>query len=303
MLPFIQWLRRFGAGPSRFWTVATDTACWFTERGELVVIRSIVKHSSSWVHRLFMLVSYLTFEGKISRQTQRLHPFLGVGDLALDSKSMQGFMNNIRQSMAVLTLALVSLVGCDSESRTIGNVNPALVAETKQVLRDLWVGHIFWVRNVVSNNATNNLEERDAAEEEVVANAKQIASTMTPFYGEATSEEFFRLLNINYGAVKEYSEATVAGSKRRQDAALARLASNADDIALFLNGVNPYLPQDTVRALIAAHGAHHVLQINQYKEKEYAHAGATWPAMRQHVYMIADTLTTALVKQFPSKFS
>ncbi|HEV8326472.1 MAG TPA: hypothetical protein VGQ08_03245, partial [Nitrospiraceae bacterium] len=95
----------------------------------------------------------------------------------------------------------------------------------------------------------------------------------------------------------------VAGNKRQQDAALARLASNADDFAVFLSGVNPYLPKDTVRGLIAAHGAHHVLQINQYKGKEYAHLGATWPMMRQHVYVIADTLTTALVKQFPSKFS
>jgi hypothetical protein len=95
----------------------------------------------------------------------------------------------------------------------------------------------------------------------------------------------------------------VAGNKRQQGAALARLASNADDFAVSLSEVNPYLPKDTVRALIAAHGAHHILQINQYKVKEYAHLGATWPMLRQHVYVIADTITTALAKQFPSKFS
>ena len=212
-------------------------------------------------------------------------------------------MSKIHQSMAALVLALVGLVGCDYETRAVGDANPARVAEMKQALRDLWVGHIFWVRHVVSNIATNDPEERDAAEKEVVANTKQIANTMTPFYGEAASEKFFSLLDINYGAVREYSEATVAGNKRQQDAALARLASNADDIADFLSHLNPYLQKDTVRGLIAAHGAHHVLQINQYKEKEYAHLGATWPMMRQHVYVIADTLTTALVKQFPSKFS
>ena len=65
----------------------------------------------------------------------------------------------------------------------------------------------------------------------------------------------------------------------------------------------PTCTKDNVRSLIAAHGAHHVLQINQYKAKDYAHLGATWPMMRQHVYVIADTLTTALAKQFPSKFS
>lgn len=82
------------------------------------------------------------------------------------------------------------------------------------------------------------------------------------------------------------------------------MASNVDDIVVFFNGVNPsYLSKDTVRGLIAAHVAHHVLPINQYKKKEYARLEETWPMMRQHVSLIANTLTAALAKQFPDKFS
>ena len=124
-----------------------------------------------------------------------------------------------------------------------------------------------------------------------------------PFYGEAASQKFLNLLDINIGAVREYSEATVAGDKTRQDAALARLASNSEDLGVFFSGLNPHLKKDTVRGLIAAHGAHHVLQINQYKKKDYAHPDETWSMMRQHIYIIADTMTTALAKQFPGKFS
>lgn len=212
-------------------------------------------------------------------------------------------MNKIGQSIAVLGLVLVGLVGCDYETRPGGDADPARVAEMKQNLRDLWVGHIFWVRHVVSNIASNDPAERDAAEKEVVANTQQIASTITPFYGEAASEKLYHLLDVNIGAVREYSEATVAGDTRQQEAALVHLASNADEIADFLSHLNPHLQKDIVRSLIATHGAHHVLQINQYKAKEYAHLGATWPMMRQHIYVIADTMTTALAKQFPSKFS
>ena len=50
--------------------------------------------------------------------------------------------------------------------------------ELQQNLRDLWVGHIFWVRHVVSNIATNDPDERDAAEKEVVTNTRQIANTV-----------------------------------------------------------------------------------------------------------------------------
>lgn len=215
-------------------------------------------------------------------------------------------MRKIYPSMAVLVLvlALVGLVGYDDELRAGENANPIRVAEMQKTLRDLWLGHIFMIQHVVLFNAKSDPAARDAADKQVLANAKQIASTFTPFYGEARSEKLFTLLAGHYAAVKEYSEATVAESQSQQDAALAHLASNADDIDAFFNGINPYhLSKGTVRGLIAAHGAHHVLQINQYKKKEYAKLEETWPMMRQHVYLFADTLTTGLVKQFPSRFS
>ncbi len=211
-------------------------------------------------------------------------------------------MSKIFQPMAALVLVLTGLAGCDYESRAAGGVNPARVAEMKQTFRDLWLGHIYWVQHAVLNSATNSLAARNAAEKEVDANTKQIASMITPFYGEAASQKFLSQLDINISADREYSEATVAGNKSQQDAALARLASNSDDFGEFLSGISPYLEKDTVRGLIAAHGAHHVLQINQYKKKEYTHLEQTWKMMREHVYVIADTLTTAFVKQFPGKF-
>ena len=211
-------------------------------------------------------------------------------------------MSRIFQSMPVLVLALTGLVGCDYESRAAGGANPARVAEIKKDFRDLWLGHIYWVQHAVLNNATSSLAERDAAKKKVDANTKQIASMIMPYYGEAASQRFSNLLDINIGAVREYSEATIAGDKSKQDAALARLASNSEDFGVFFSGLNPYLKKDTAQGLIAAHGAHHVLQINQYQKKDYAHLDETWKMMREHVYVIADTLTEALVNQFPSKF-
>ena len=231
------------------------------------------------------------------------HPLLVVGKQAFNLTSMEGVMSKIYQSMAVLVLAFVGLAGCDHEARAVGGANPARVAEMRQTFRDLWLGHIYWVQHAVLNSATNSLAKRDAVEKEVDANTGKIAGMIAPFYREAASQKLFSLLDINIDAVREYSEATVAGNARRQDAALARLASNADDFAEFLSGVNPYLSRDHVRGLIAVHGAHHVLQINQYKKKEYAHLEETWAMMREHVYVIADTLTAALAKQFPDKFS
>jgi hypothetical protein len=152
------------------------------------------------------------------------------------------------------------------------------------------------------DHTTNNRKALDFAEKAVTTNARQIAKVFTPFYGEAETEQLFTLLVKQYGTIKAYSEATVAGSKSRQEAALADYALNTDEIADFFNGVNRYLPKDIVRSLFAAHGADHVELINELHEEDYGHEAETWQVMQQHVYAIADTLTIALEKQFPTKF-
>ncbi len=207
------------------------------------------------------------------------------------------------QSMAMLVLALAGLVGYSGEARAAGDANPARAAEMKQTYRDLWLGHIYWVQHAVLDSTTKSPTERAAVKKEVDDNTKQIADMLTPFYGEARAQKFLSLLDINISAVREYSEATMAENKSEQDAALARLASNANDFGSFFSGINPHLSESTARGLIAAHGAHHVLQINQYKKKDYAHLDETWKLMREHVYVIADTIMAALAKQFPEKFS
>jgi hypothetical protein len=176
------------------------------------------------------------------------------------------------------------------------------LVETRLALRDLWLGHIFWVRNVTEATLAGNAAEAAAAEKEVVANAKAIAGAIEPFYGKPASEKLFTLLAGHYGAVKQYLEATAANSAAKQDAAQKALVANADEIAKFLSSANPNLPYDTLRGLLLAHGGHHIQQIQQLKAKQYGDEAQTWEAMKNHMNGIADALAGALAKQFPAKF-
>lgn len=176
------------------------------------------------------------------------------------------------------------------------------IVVTDAALRDLWVGHIFWVRGVVAAKVAGDATALAEAEKQVVANAKAIAAAFEPFYGKDASAKLFELLAGHYGAVKQYFEATVAGSKPKQDAAFKALTDNADAIAKFLSGANPNLPYDTLHVLLMGHGSHHVQQIEELKAKQYDQEAQTWEAMKAHMYVIADALTGGLVKQFPEKF-
>lgn len=172
--------------------------------------------------------------------------------------------------------------------------------QTKDALRDLWVGHVFWVRNVAVETLAGNTAAAKAAEEQVVANARQIAGAIEPFYGTAASEKLFGQLAGHYGTVKDYLAAT---DKAAQDAAWEKLGANAEEIARFLSGANPNLPIDTLRSLLLAHGGHHIQQIKQLRAKDYAGEAQTWDSMKQHMYVIADALADAIARQFPAKFT
>ena len=219
-------------------------------------------------------------------------------------------MKSIRQSLVAASILAVFLASAApafaQRAEHAAMSHPAAAAKVSEAgaaLRDLWVGHIFWVRNVIVDSVAGNRDQAAAAEKEVVANAKQIAAAIEPYYGKEASDKLFGLLAGHYGAVKQYLEATAAGNNAAQDAALKNLTGNAGEIARFLSGANPNLPFDTLNGLLLAHGGHHIQEIQQLRSKQYAEEAQTWDAMKQHMYVIADALAGALAKQFPAKFS
>ena len=179
----------------------------------------------------------------------------------------------------------------------------ATTLQTAAALRDLWVGHIFWVRNVSLMTFDRNDAAMKVAEQQVVANAQSIAAAIEPFYGAAANEAFFKLLAGHYGAVKAYLMATANGDASAQATATQSLTSNAEEIAIFLSKANPYLPKDAVYGLLLAHGGHHIQQIQQLKDRKYDAEAKTWEDMKNHVDQIADATADALAKQFGTKFS
>ncbi len=200
-----------------------------------------------------------------------------------------------------LALALPGLASADAENAT-GAAASVTLADAKAAQRDLWIGHVFWVRNVVDARFEGNANEAKAAEHQVVANAKAIAASIEPFYGKAASDKLFGLLAGHWGAISDYLDATRSSSKAGQDAAFKQLLANADEIAVFLGGANPNLPGDVLKGLLTAHGSHHVQQIQQFKAGQFDQEAKTWTAMKDHMYMIADALAGGIAKQFPDKF-
>ena len=204
-------------------------------------------------------------------------------------------------AIPLLFLGSFSLAAAATETPA-ATADQVAVLETKMALRDLWVEHVFWIRSYVLATDAGDEAQRKVAEEEVVNNAKALAATVAPFYGQAAADSLLNLLAGHWGAVRDYNTATVKHSKTGQDKAVRAVTANAHEIARFLSGANPYLPEDAVFGLLSAHGAHHVAQINQVAANDFQSEARTWEAMRKHMLVIADAISDALAKQFPDRF-
>ena len=175
--------------------------------------------------------------------------------------------------------------------------------QLQAAMRDLWHGHIAAARDYALAVKAGNDADATAAADAVVANAKQIAGAVAGFYGDAAGDGMLTLLAGHWGAVKALNDARADGNEAAASQAMTDLSTNAGEIAKFLAGANPNLPEDTVRALMLAHGAHHSQQINLILAGDTEGEAAEWTAMQSHMDMIADALAAAIAKQFPDKAS
>ena len=175
--------------------------------------------------------------------------------------------------------------------------------QLQATLRELWHGHIVHARDYALAMHAGKTADAKAAADAVVDNAKQISNAVGSFYGQPAGDQMMTLLAGHWGAVKAMTDARIKGDEGAADKAMTDLNANAAEIAKFLSGANPNLPEDTVLGLMIAHGAHHAADVNLIVKGDTTGEAAEWTAMQDHMDMIADALAGAIAKQFPDKAS
>lgn len=170
-------------------------------------------------------------------------------------------------------------------------------------LRSLWHGHIVHTRDYALAVHAHDTAKAKAAADAVVANAKQLADAVGSFYGKPAGARMLELLAGHWGGVKALTDARAANDSAAENKAMGGLQSNATEIAKFLAGANPNLPEKAVQRLLATHVAHHSTQIEQIMSGNMKGEQATWRMMQAHMDTLSDALAAAIAKQFPAKAS
>ena len=208
-----------------------------------------------------------------------------------------------RKTFFVLIALTVLVMLASSHVRAREKKESLKAVDLQITMRDLWMDHIFWIRSLVLATKYSDNDAAKVAEDRIVKNAKDIAGAVAPFYGKDSGDKFFGLLIGHYDAIKDYLAAAIAGNKEGKVLALGKLKKNADEIATFLSSANPEnWPKDMLLSLLIAHSGHHIEQIDEVVAKDYGAEAATWEAMKNHVYTIADDLAGGIERQFSKKF-
>lgn len=178
---------------------------------------------------------------------------------------------------------------------------PVATPKLQAAMRSLWHDHVVHTREYALAVHAHDAAKAKAAEDAVVTNAKAVANAVGSFYGKAAGEQMFTLLAGHWAGVKALTQADSTHDKTAETAAMNALATNGGEIARFLAGANPNLPESAVSSLLAGHVAHHSAQIEEIMAGDMTAEATTWTAMQQHMNVIADALAGAIAKQFPAK--
>jgi hypothetical protein len=211
----------------------------------------------------------------------------------------------------LLSLALLGGgVAVDTQAQEHAHAMPMTAAGTQvaapklqAAMRQLWQGHVTHTREYAMAVHDGDQAKATAAADAVLANAKQLAGAVGGFYGKAAGDQMLTLLGGHWAGVKALTDAVYAGDRAAQNKAMADLTNNGHEIAKFLAGANPNLPESTVFNLLAAHVGHHSSQIQQIMAGDTRGEQATWTAMQRHMDVLADALAGGIAKQFPDKAS
>jgi hypothetical protein len=176
------------------------------------------------------------------------------------------------------------------------------ISSLTAAMRRLWADHVIWTRQYVVA-AVGDTPDAQAAAGRLLKNQEDIGNAVVPFYGEPAGAGLTDLLKQHIMIAVDLIEAAKAGDEAKFSEQDAAWDANAKEIASFLSGANPHLPEGDVYDLLNLHLSLTKGEVVARLEQNWDADVAAFDEIFTEVMTIADALSDGLVKQFPEKFA
>ncbi len=169
-------------------------------------------------------------------------------------------------------------------------------------MRKLWEDHVTWTRLAVISLVAGT-PDTQATVGRLLQNQDDIGNALKPFYGRAAGDAVTAELKKHILIAADVIAAAKAGDQAKLADAQARWEQNAGDIATLLSKANP---RNWKRAAVLSMLDEHLRLTTQEAvarlHGDWAGDVAAYDRVHAHALMMADTLSTGLVRQFPKRF-
>jgi hypothetical protein len=168
--------------------------------------------------------------------------------------------------------------------------------------RRLWVDHVLWTSNYITSATTAGAQDQKEVLERLLRNQEDIGNAIKPVYGEEAGNKLTALLKEHIVIAGDIVEAAKAGNKAKLDQLNKAWYRNADDIAAFLSKANPNLKNEQLKELLYTHLKLVADDLSASLKKDWRARIVSIDDGMSHIILMADTISSAVVKQFPEKF-
>ncbi|MFC8561702.1 glycosyltransferase [Peribacillus frigoritolerans] len=168
--------------------------------------------------------------------------------------------------------------------------------------RRLWIDHVLWTSNYITSATTAGAEDQTQVLARLLKNQEDIGNAVKPVYGEKAGNKLTDLLKEHIVIAGKIVDAAKSGN----DALVKQLNKewyrNADEIAAFLSGANPYLKNEDLKNLLYMHLKFVTNDLTASLAKDWNARIVAIDEGVTHIILMADTITAGVIKQFPDKF-
>jgi hypothetical protein len=207
-------------------------------------------------------------------------------------------MKRLSLGTALLALSLASTALAHDGSGTARTSQ----AQFHDAMRKAWEDHVTYTA-FFYKAAIHGGEDVGKIAERLLRNQDDIGNAVKPFYGEAAGNSLAALLRDHILIAADLVKAAKAGDTTAQEGARRRFFQNGEDLAGFLSSANPNWPRKTLEAALQGHLQMVIEQVVATLHGDTAAAIAAYDRGHEHMLMVADVLSSGIVKQFPERFA
>ncbi|WP_246132175.1 LysM peptidoglycan-binding domain-containing protein [Paenibacillus hemerocallicola] len=173
--------------------------------------------------------------------------------------------------------------------------------ELNQVFRTLWEQHVAWTRMLIISIAAG-LPDEELVTERLLRNPPDMAEVFRRYYGDAVASKFSSLFRDHLVLAAQLVKEAKAGNSQAAAETERKWYANADEIAGFLNSINPNWPKSVLSNMLHEHLRMTKDEAVYRLSKTYKSDIDTYDQIEKQALEMADAFTDGIVKQFPNIF-